>query len=218
MPGLSVQTGNVGAELFWRCTLGRIRPPKVWKIDHSGIVICCRIEFASRNSCQIAGFLDEVIRQLGRAKVQLLPVGSLSMRQAQTITTLVDGSAQLCDPLLTQQNLENRHVGIQINEDLMNRAYERVLSIFADSLRTPPGVDSHLSIELNRGKRLLDVKREVVWPIAFALEFFGENFPKRLIQKLRNMPQLPDTLLDLFCLGCFAKNCKVFYEPKLADL
>lgn len=64
---------------------------------------------------------------------------------------------------------------------------------------------------------MLDIKRDVVPPIAFALRYFGDTLPTQLIQKLRNRPQTQDTLFELLCLGFFAERNKVVYEPKLAD-
>jgi hypothetical protein len=112
---------------------------------------------------------------------------------------------------------KSRHIEIQIGQDLLDRAYDKAVSIFSDSELTPPGIPSYLSIELNGGKLVLDIKRDVVPPIAFALRYFGDKFPELLVQKLRNKPQTTDTLFELLCLGLFANNHEVVYEPKLAD-
>jgi hypothetical protein len=64
---------------------------------------------------------------------------------------------------------------------------------------------------------VLDIKRDVVPPIALALRYFGDTLPASLIQKLRNRPQTQDALFELLCLGFFAEHNKVLYEPVLTD-
>ena len=118
---------------------------------------------------------------------------------------------------LERKNSEDRHLELRVSQHLLDRAYEKAVAIFADSDLTPPRVRSHLSIELNGGKFVLDIKRDVVPGIAFALSYFGDSFPATLIQKLRNKPQTQDTLFELLCLGFFAGHNKVVYEPKLTD-
>lgn len=120
-------------------------------------------------------------------------------------------------PTADSQISLNRRFDIHVSQDLLDRAYEKAISIFSDWSLTPPGVHSHLSIERNRCKFVLDIKRDVVPPIAFALRYFGDSFPTALVQKLRNKPQTSDTLFELLCLGFFAERNKVVYEPKLAD-
>lgn len=117
----------------------------------------------------------------------------------------------------TQQNPLNRQMEIQVSKELLDRAYEKAISIFSDWEFTPAGVNSYLNIEINHINHVLDIRRDVAPPIAFALRHFGDRLPKALIQKLRNKPQMPDTLFELLCLGFFANNHKVIYEPKLAD-
>jgi len=117
----------------------------------------------------------------------------------------------------TEQIPQNRYIEVQVSQDLLERAYEKAISIFSDWDLTPPGVHSHLGIDLNCHKLVLDIKHEVVPPLAFALKYFGDGFPRSLIQKLRNKPQTTDTLFELVCLGFFAEHHKVIYEPKLPD-
>lgn len=120
------------------------------------------------------------------------------------------------DPF-TQQNPQNRHLEIQVSEELLERAYKKAVSIFSDWDFTQAGVNSYLNIEINRKRRVFDIRRDVAPPIAFALRHFGDSFPMPLIHKLRNKPQMPDTLFELLCLGIFASKHKVIYEPKLVD-
>ncbi len=117
----------------------------------------------------------------------------------------------------TQQDLHKKHIEVQVSEELLDRAYEKAVSIFSDWEFTSAGGNSYLNTEINHIKHVIDITRDVVPPIAFALRHFGDSFPKSLVQKLRNKPQMRDTLFELLCLGFFANNHKVIYEPKLID-
>jgi hypothetical protein len=100
----------------------------------------------------------------------------------------------------------NWHLEIQMDEEVLERAYVQAVSLFSDWDLTPPGVHTHLGFEVHGLEHVLDIKHGVVPPIAFALRHFGEHLPAPLVQKLRNKPQLEDTLFELLCLGMFAER------------
>src|SRR6266404_7277008 len=110
----------------------------------------------------------------------------------------------------------HHHSAIQIDQAAWECAYQEALSIFADCDIRPPGVNSHVSIKICGDHNVgLDIRRDIVPPLAFAQRYFGGTLPDVVIKKLRNWTQTQDTLFELLCLGVFSQRHKVTYEPKI---
>lgn len=91
------------------------------------------------------------------------------------------------------------------------------MSLFYDWDLTSAGNNTYLSILSNNLNKFLDVRQQIVPPLAFALKYFGGELPESLVHKLKNKPQTLDTLFELTCLGIFMEHHNVVYEPILAD-